>query len=90
MHITLFERFTNIWSKDQDRQIAALTVANAEMHDALAAEREAHADCKEALRPFQEYVAAADAHAEQLAAAAAIQRDEAAEAGDGDDDHIPA
>ena len=90
MSTTLFERFTKLWSKDQDQRIATLTAANAEMHDALAAERMAHADCKEALRPFQEYVAAADAHAEQLAAAAAIQRDEAAEAGDGDGDHIPA
>ena len=90
MSATLFERFTNIWSRDQDQRIAMLTAANAEMHDALAVERMAHMACKEALRPFLEYVDAADAHGEEVSADAAAQRDEAAEAGDGDGDHIPA
>ena len=69
--MTLFERFTNIWTKDQDSRIAALTAANAEMHDMLAAERGKRAEAERDLRPFQEYVAAADAIADAAAADAA-------------------
>jgi hypothetical protein len=88
--MTLFERFTNIWTKDQDARIAALTSANAEMHDMLTAEREHCEDAARELRPFQEYVDAADALAASAAADAAAQRDaaadvEATEAGDGTD-----
>ena len=69
--MTLFERFTNIWTKDQDSRIAALTAANAEMHDMLAGERTKRAEAERDLRPFQEYVAAADALADAAAADAA-------------------
>ena len=31
--MTLFERFTNIWTKDQDTRIVALMEANAGMHN---------------------------------------------------------
>ena len=85
--MTLFERFTNLWTKDQDMQIATLTSANAEMHDLLNAEREKREATERELRPFQDYVDAADAMAARAAAEAAADRDAAVppESGDGAD-----
>ena len=83
--MTLFERFTNLWTKDQDTQIATLKAANAEMHDVVNHERERREAAERDLRPFQEYVEASDAMAAAAAADAARERDEAAptESGDG-------
>ena len=75
--MTLFERFTTLWSKDQDMQIATKNAANAEMHDLLNTEREKREAAERELRPFQEYVEASDAMATAAAANAARERDEA-------------
>ena len=82
--MTLFERFTNIWTKDQDSRIAALNANLAEANDMLIAERERRVDAERELRPFQEYVEASDAMAAAAAADAARERDEAAPAESGD------
>ena len=81
--MTLFERFTTLWSKDQDMQIATKNAANAEMHDLLNTEREKREAAERELRPFQEYVEASDAMAAAAAADAARERDEAAPAESG-------
>ena len=82
--MTLFERFTNIWTKDQDNRIATLTSNLAEANDLMNAEREKRGHAERELRPFREYVEASDAMAAAAAADAAADRDAApAEAGDG-------
>ena len=85
--MTLFERFTNIWTKDQDNRIAILRDALAEANDMLTAEREKRIAAEVELLPFQDYVDASDAMAATAAANAARERDEAtpAESGDGAD-----
>ena len=75
--MTLFERFTNLWTKDQDTRIEALMEANAGMHDVVNDEREKREACERDLRPFREYVEASDAMAAAAAADAARERDEA-------------
>ena len=78
--MNLFARFTSLWTKDQDGQIETLKANLATANDSLADER-ARADAAEReLRPFHEYVAAADALATTAAADAAADRDAAAEA----------
>ena len=73
--MTLFERFTNLWTKDQDTRIAALAEANAGMHDVVNTEREKREAAERELRPFKEYVEASDAMAAAAAADAAADRD---------------
>ena len=75
--MTLFERFTNIWTKDQDTRIEALLEANAGMHDVVNTEREKREEAERELRPFRDYVDAADAMAARAAADAAADRDAA-------------
>ena len=76
--MTLFQRFTTIYAKDQQMQIDAKASANAELHDILEAERGLRRDAEAELRPFREYVEHADAIAAQAAADAAAERDAAA------------
>ena len=80
-----FARFTKLWAKDKDEENATLKAALAVANDLLETERTRADDAERELRPFQEYVIAAEAHAAAAAADAAAQRDaaEAAEAGDG-------
>ena len=73
--MTLFEEFTNIWTKDQDNRIATLAAANAEMHDVVTAERGKREDAERELRPFRDYVEASHAMAAAAAADAAADRD---------------
>ena len=73
--MSLFERFTTIYAKDQQMQIDAQTSANAELHDMLEAERGLRRDAEDELRPFRVYVENADAIAARAAADAAAERD---------------
>ena len=59
--MNLFARFTALWTKDQDGQIETLKANLAAANDALGTERTRADDAERELRPFQEYVAAADA-----------------------------
>ena len=89
--MNLFARFTALWTKDQDGQIETLKANLAAANDALDTERERANAAERELRPFQEYVAAADALAAEAAAAAAADRDANAptESGDGADGDAP-
>ena len=81
----LFHRFTSMWTKDQDGQVATLRATLAEANDSIDALRVRAEAAERELRPFQDYVEASDAMAAAAAADAARERDEAAptESGDG-------